>query len=119
MREGQGQERDMQGVQREDARGKGGVDFLGNDASAGEFCLADDRPSAEHKQLQTLIPLVVNLRAMLQSGFKVCPEIGDRCYKMIISHKTLQRYLTDLSQHCQSSMGLVKAERKELYLIFN
>lgn len=81
MREGQGQERDMQGVQREDARGKGGVDFLGNDASAGEFCLADDRPSAEHKQLQTLIPLVVNLRAMLQSGFKVCPEIGDRCYK--------------------------------------
>lgn len=30
----------------------------------------------------------------------------------VISHKTLQRNLTDLSRHCQSSTGLVKAELK-------
>lgn len=39
--------------------------------------------------------------------------------KSIISHKTLQRNLTDLSRHCQSSTGLVKAELKESYLVFN
>lgn len=89
--------------------------ILGSDASEGEFYLTEDRSSAGHKQLQTWIPLVVNLRA----GASKCPEIGERMLdKLIISYKTLQRYLTDLSRHCQSSMGLVKAEHKELYLVF-
>lgn len=64
-------------------------------------------------------PLVVNLRVGASEWF-ICPEIGERMLdKLIISHKTLQRYLTDLSRHCQSSMGLVKAEHKNCtsYLI--
>lgn len=92
---------------------------MGNDALAGEFYLADNRSSAGHKELHTRILVVVNLRAGASKWF-ICPEIGERMLdKLIISHKTLQRYLTDLSRHCQSSMGLVKAEHKELYLVFN
>lgn len=86
---------------------------MGSDASAGEFYLADDRSSAGHKQLQTWIPLVVNVMAGASKWF-ICPEISERMLdKLIISHKTLQRYLTDLSRHCQSSMGLVTAEHKK------
>lgn len=49
-----------------------------------------------------------------------CPEIGERTLNyLIISHTSLQRYLMDLSQHCQSSMVLVKTEHEELYLVFN
>lgn len=120
MREGPGEREGRTGGRREDARGEGGVESLGCDASAGEFYLADNnRSSAGHKQLQTRIPLVVNVRAGASKWF-ICPEIGERMLdKLIISHKTLQRYLTDLSRHCQSSMGLVTAEHKKLYLVFN
>lgn len=91
---------------------------MGSDASASEFYLAK-KSSAGDKQLQTRNFLVVNLRAGASKWF-ICPEIGDRMLeKSIISHKTLQKYLMDLSRHCQSFMGLVKAEHKELYLVFN
>lgn len=100
--------------------GREGVEFLGSDASAGEFYLADNRSSAGRKNnYKHGFPLVVNLRVGASEWF-ICPEIGERMLdKLIISHKTLQRYLTDLSRHCQSSMGLVKAEHKNCtsYLI--
>lgn len=92
---------------------------MGSDASAGVFYLADDRFLAGRKPIQTRIPLVVNVRAGASKWF-ICPEIGERMLdKLKISRKTLQRYLMDLSQHCQSSMGLVKAEHKHCtsYLI--
>lgn len=81
--------------------------ILGSDASAGEINLAEDRSSAGHKKWKTRVLLVVNLRAGASKWF-FCPEIGERMLeKLITSHKTLQRQLKDLSQHCQSFMGLV------------
>lgn len=72
---------------------------MGSDASAGVFYLKDDKSSAGHKQTQTRIPLVVNVRAGASTWF-ICPEIGERMLdKSIISHKTLQPYLADLSRH--------------------
>lgn len=92
---------------------------MGSDASVVEFYLAEDRSSAGYKQLQTCTLLVVNVRAGASEWF-ICPEISERMLdKLKISHKTLQRYLTDLSQHCQSAMGLVTAEHEKLYLVFN
>lgn len=102
---GGGNERDTQGVE-----GRGWI--------FGKWCLSGWSFALPTTDLQLGVnnfkrrfPLGVNVR-VLQSG-SFCPGIGERMLdKLIITQKTPQRYLTDLSRHCQSSTGLVKAEHE-------
>lgn len=87
-------------------KGRGGGQHFG-DASAGDFSLVEDG-SSQTVPIMDSPPCKFNGWVVKGS---LSPEISQRMFERSKhSHKTLQRYPTDSSRHCQSRTGLGKSQ---------